>query len=161
MKKVLVFILLLLVVGIYLWHWWRTHDAEGRGEELFYDRVWLDHVPTSDTDTVRAFAAIREEPLGIWNEQSAWKGSFELFRYEPRGDGKLVMLFPQSKERRDVAYRAWKCRENKFDFCLEVSGAGRGVARYFSQKGWEIGGGHDGHALLDGIRQVEALPAAQ
>jgi hypothetical protein len=138
MKKMLVFILLLLIVGYFLWRWWHS-NAEGRGQDLFYDRVWLDHVPQSDTDTVQVFAAITEEPVGIFNRTSAWKGDWELFRYEPRGDGSVLVLFPQSREKATVTYRAWNCREKKFDYCLEIAGAGRGVQRYYSQRGWEIG----------------------
>ena len=56
-----------------------------------------------------------------------------------RGDGQLELLYPASKGKARVSYRAWKCSEKKdFDFCLEVTG-GKGAKKYYSQRGWEIG----------------------
>ncbi len=141
MKKLLFFIIL-VIAAYFVWRWWHSPDAASadRGQKLVYDRLWVDHVPKSETDTIQLFVAITEEPLGIFQQTSSWRGSFELFRYEPAGDGKATLLYPQTKEKERVAYRAAACSEKGFDFCLELSGASRGTKRYFSQKGWEVGG---------------------
>jgi hypothetical protein len=141
MKKLLW--ILVLVVAVYLaWRWWRgPGDAAtaDRGQSLFYDRVWVDHLPRSETDAFDIFAAITEQPVGVFDHRSQWKGEWELFRHEARGDGQLELLFPQSKSKSRLSYRAWKCSEQRdFDFCLEISG-GRGARKYYSQRGWEIG----------------------
>jgi hypothetical protein len=158
MKK-LVWILLLVVVAYLAWRWWRSGDAAtataDRGQSLFYDRVWVDHLPTSQTDAFDTFAAVTEQPLGVFAHQSQWKGDWEMFRYEPRGDGQLEAVFPASKAKTRMSYRAWKCSEKKdFDFCLEMSG-GKGPKKYYSQRGWEIG-------TVDGARALEShLAGAQ
>ncbi|MSP62723.1 MAG: hypothetical protein EXR72_20815 [Myxococcales bacterium] len=139
MKKLLFFLILLLVVGYLVWRWWNSGTAEGRGEDLVFNRIWIDRMPKSETDQVHVFAAITEEPVGIFDHTSRWQGAWELFRWEPRGDGQIELLYPQSKGRERASYRAWKCNENKFDLCLELSGATHGARRYFSQKEWEIG----------------------
>ena len=156
MKK-LFWILLLVVVAYLAWRWWRGPGEAAtadRGEKLFYDRLWVDHLPTSQTDPIDIFAAMTEQPLGVFDHRSQWKGQWELFRYEPRGDGQLEAVFPGSKNgRARMSYRAWKCTEKKdFDFCLEVSG-GKGPKKYYSQRGWEIG-------TVDGARALESRLAA-
>jgi hypothetical protein len=150
MKRLIV--LILLVIGLYLlWRWWQDrHPAEARGgERLFYDRVWIDHRPASDREEFQLLAAITQAPLGVFQRASVWRGSFERFRYEPAGDGRLTLLFPQSRERERVTYRAYACRENGFELCLDLT-ASRGVRRYFSGRGLELTGAR-------GLEQAAAL----
>jgi hypothetical protein len=97
-------------------------------------------MPKDDRDTINVFAAITDEPIGIFQATSVWKGAFELFRYENAGDGKIVFMYPQTRDKERGAYRARTCSEKGFDYCLELDGNSRGVKRYFSQKGWEIRG---------------------
>jgi hypothetical protein len=155
MKKLL--ILILLILGAYLfWRWWSADAGTAdRGEKLVYNRVWVDHLPKSDTDTVQLFAAITDEPMGIFQASSGWKGAFELFRYESHGDGKIIFFYPQTKEKERAGYRATACSEKGFDFCLELQGVSRGTKRYYSQKGWEIGAVHSSAALRDRIERLE------
>jgi hypothetical protein len=137
----------LLVLAAGLWAGWRMWRPADRGQSLLFDRVWVDHLPRSETDGIQLFAAVRSESMGIFDARSAWKGSWELFRWEPRGDGQLELLFPQSGGKQRVSYRAWKCSEQReFDFCLELTG-GKGARKYYSQRGWEIGRVDDARAL--------------
>jgi hypothetical protein len=142
MKKLAV--LLLLLVGA-LGVAWRARD---RGQSIMFDRVWVDRLPKSETDAIQIFAAVRSEAVGLFDARSAWKGQWELFRWEARGDGQLELLYPQSASKQRASYRAWKCNEQRdFDFCLELSG-GKGAKKYYSQRGWEIGS-------VDGARAIE------
>jgi hypothetical protein len=156
MKK-LIFLIILVVAAYLLWRWWHSPDAAvaDRGQKVMYDRLWVDHLPKSETDTINLFVAVTEEPIGIFQQTSAWKGNFELFRYEPAGDGKATLIYPQTKEKERIGYRAAACSEKGFDFCMELQGASRGIKRYYSQKGWEVGG-HDFRAHADQL--VHALP---
>ena len=149
MKKLLLLIVVIIVAYV-AWRWWRGNAVAtaDRGQQLFYDRVWIDHIPTSQTDNVQLLAVVTEEPMGIFQKGSQWKGEYELFRHEPRGDGQLELYFPQSRDKQRVSYRAWKCNEAKFDYCLELTG-GRGARKYFSQRGWEVGS-------IGGARTLEA-----
>jgi hypothetical protein len=145
MKKLL-FLLLLILAAYLLWrYWWRDSAETARGQELFYDRVWVDHLPRSETDTFQIFVAVTEQPMGVFQQTSRWKGEFELFRYAARGDGQVELLYPQTGAREKVRYRAWKCSEQKFDFCLQVDGASRGIKKYYSLEGMEIGS----HSLVE------------
>jgi hypothetical protein len=106
------------------------------GEQLVLDRIWIDHIPKNDRDTIQVFVAITEEPFGLFQAASQWKGNYELFRYEAKGN-ELHVVYPQSNDREKVKHNARRCSENQMDFCLELSG-GKGVKRYYSRKGWEI-----------------------
>jgi hypothetical protein len=150
MKK-LWWIILLLLVAYFVWRSWRRDGAMApadRGQSVVFNRMWVDHLPASETDRLQIFAAVTDEPLGIFDARSAWTGQWEQFRYEPRGDGQLELFYPQSKTKQRVSYRAWKCNEQRdFDYCLELTGT-KGARKYYSQRGWEIG-------TLDGARGLE------
>jgi hypothetical protein len=151
MKKILWIILFVVVLWL-AWRWWHgpAQDASaGRGQEIFYGRAWVDHLPASQTDTFHVFGALQRDPIGWMSERSVWKGEWELFRYEPRGDGQVELLFPHSKTKVRISYRAWKCSDKKeFDYCLEISG-GRRPGKYYSRRGWE-------KSTLDEARALEA-----
>jgi hypothetical protein len=129
--------------------WWHSHRTPAdRGQTLVFDRLWVDKLPQKEVDTFQLFAAVKRESLGVFMASSAWRGQWEQFRFEPRGDGQLELLYPQTGERQRVSYRAWKCNERReFDFCLELTG-GKGAKKYYSQRGWEIDS-------LDGERALE------
>jgi hypothetical protein len=142
MKKLIV---ALLVVGTAVAAWrWRSGSSESEAidDKLVFDRLWVDHMPRNDKDTIQIFAAITDEPIGIFQETSAWKGAFELFRYESH-EGEIRMVFPQSNEKNKVKAKARTCNDKRdMDYCLELTGTNRGVKKYYSRKGWEIDGNH-------------------
>jgi len=123
------------------------------GEQLVLDRIWIDHIPRNDRDTVNVFAAISEEPFGVFQAASSWKGAYELFRYEGKGN-ELKIHYPQSNDRETVKHKATRCSENQMDFCLEMSGGSRGVKRYYSRKGWEIEHGATAREITDRTEAV-------
>jgi hypothetical protein len=153
MKKPVLLIIAVVVVVVSLWGWKRaTRPDESR---LVVDRLWLDHIPRNERDTVRVFAAVSEHAIGVFQTTSAWRGAFEAFRFEASG-GELRLVFPQTGDRETVRAKAWRCNESGMDFCLELEGASRGAKRYFSAEGWEIRGNHD----LDAIaRELDAVRA--
>ena len=108
-----------------------------RDAELVTNRLWVDHIPRNDRDMAQVFAAITEEPLGVFQAASQWKRQAELFRYEAHGE-EFRLVFPQNGDREKVVMKASRCNEAGMDYCLEVRGASRGVKQYYSRKGWEI-----------------------
>jgi hypothetical protein len=134
----LVLLAIVAVVGVATWRWHSSAPADAPGDsKLALDRVWVDHLPRNDRDTFQVFLAITDEPLGIFQAQSVWKGNFELFRYELAGN-KLRLVFPQDNDRETVQVEARECHEKDMDYCLELTGSSRGAKRYYSRKGWEV-----------------------
>jgi hypothetical protein len=138
MKKVLA-ISIIAVVAFVLWRGSRRAidpADDRRGEALFYGRAWLDHAPASPTENFFVFGTSKKHPLGWFAERAIWKGQWERFRYARRGDGRFVVEFPHTGRKLELTYRAWACKENGFDYCLELTGAG-GPTRYYSRRGWD------------------------
>ena len=154
MKKLVLFVVLGAVATASIWSWKRTAEPLD-ANRLVADRIWIDHIPRNERDTINVFAAVSEHSIGVFQATSQWRGAFEAFRYEANG-GELRLFFPQTGDRERARAKARRCTEQHMDFCLEIEGASRGAKRYYSREGWEIGGGHD----LDAIeRQVDVVRA--
>lgn len=108
-------------------------------ERLVLDRLWIDHMPQSETDTVNLFVALTQEPVGVFNASSMWKGEYEGFRYKARGN-QLEVVYPQTRERETLVAKGVRCDERGMDYCLELRGGSRGVKRYYSREEWVIEG---------------------
>jgi hypothetical protein len=134
--------------------------ADRADDQLVLDRIWIDHMPAHDRDTVRVFVAITDEPFGVFQAASAWQGNYEVFRYEAHG-GELRVVYPQSGARERVRARASACSAPGFDYCLELAGTTRGVARYYSREEWVVGSARTPAALAARAAEVGALPAAK
>jgi hypothetical protein len=155
MKKPVLLVIVVSVAVLSIWSWRRGGEPSATANRLLADRIWIDHVPRSDKDTINVFAAISEHSVGVFQATSQWRGGFEVFRYEANG-ADLRLVYPQTGEREAVRAKAKRCSEHQMDFCLEIDGASRGVKKYYSREGWEIGQGRD----LDALKQrVEALRA--
>ena len=154
MKKLVLFVILGAVVTASIWSWKRTAEPSD-ANRLVADRIWIDHIPRNERDTINVFAAVSEHSIGVFQATSQWRGAFEAFRYEADG-GEFRLFYPQTGDRERARAKARRCSEGGMDFCLELDGASRGVKRYYSREGWEIGGGRDLAAIE---RQVDAVRA--
>lgn len=125
-----------------------TSEAPVLDSKLALDRIWIDHIPRNDRDVFQLFVAITEQPFGIFQATSQWKGQYELFQYEPNGD-ELKIHYGQTGEKEKVKAVATKCNEKGMDYCLELKGSSRGVKKYYSMEDWIIDGRVD---TLDHIR---------
>lgn len=152
-KKIVLGALVAVAVGVGVYASPRNHSADSK---LLVGRIWVDHLPTKDTEHFEVFLALSEDPIGIFQRRSQFEGSFALFRYELRGDDKVQLLFPQDKSKHDVKYDARKCDVKNFDYCLDLSGAPRGAKRYLSRKEWEL----DAHDLAELSKKLDAWQAA-
>ncbi|WP_437578315.1 hypothetical protein [Sorangium sp. So ce887] len=128
-------------------------SSRGSDPKTLVGRVWIERIPRNDTDQVELIALLADEPIGIFRRASQYEGSFALFRYELRGNDKVQLLFPQDKSKHEAAFDARPCDVKGFDYCLDLSGAPRGAARYYSRKEWEIEGS-DPPALESALRAL-------
>jgi len=153
MKKLLVVAVIASAAGYGVYRWQRSDApapiAAKSDAKLVKDRLWVDHIPRSDRDTIQVFAALSEDPVGVFQSASMWKGQYELFRYESNGE-EFRIVYPQDGKRESVKLVATECNQNGMDYCLEVKGSSRGTKRYYSMEGWEIGS-------LANLQQLRAL----
>jgi len=125
---------------------WKLHShstvIDRDGGKLVADRIWIDHMPRNERDTINAFLALTSDPLGVFQATSRWQGQFELFKYEQRGN-EIRAVFPHTGSKETFKTKARECSEKGFDFCLELDGGKHGVKRYYSMEGWDIGNAAD------------------
>jgi hypothetical protein len=153
MKKLVLLAVLGSVVVASVWSARRTEQPAETDSRLLSDRIWIDHIPRNERDTIHVFLALSEVSIGVFQATSQWRGNFEGFRYEASGN-ELRMVFPQTGDREAVRTKARRCTEQQMDFCLELDGTSRGAKKYYSREGWEI----DRHADLDAVkRRIETL----
>jgi len=132
-------ILVVAAFAVYGGAKWRSHHARSADESTpALDRLWVDHFPANPRDEISVFLALTDEPIGIFQTASQWRGKYEIFQHETNGDEARI-VYPATGERETVRIRARKCDENGWEYCLEVKGASRGVKKYYSMEGWEVG----------------------
>jgi hypothetical protein len=139
MKKALLVVALVSTASYATYQWTRSATEPKAADKITaLDRIWVDHLPKTESDTINIFAAITEDPMGIFQATSVWKGQYEMFVYEAHGDT-IRATYPHDRSREDLKVKATECNEVRdMDYCLEIKGASRGVKKYYSRKGWEI-----------------------
>ena len=121
-------------LGVGAWRVKAHYDTtDGGVNKLLVDRVWIDHLPRHERELVNVFALFSEHKIGVFDQRSAWTGSFEAFRYS-RGEGKLDAVFPQTGAKEQYSVKVRTCSENGMDYCLDIDGGKHGVKNYFSMK---------------------------
>jgi hypothetical protein len=152
-KKPLLLLAVAVVAALALARWWTHGSDDAADPTLVFDRIWLDELPRKPQQTFNTFVAATEEPIGLFHTGSQLKGTYEIFSYKASGD-RLRVVYPQSNESETVKVRAWACRERGMDYCLELTGASRGVKRYRSKEGWEIRAATRPEQLLDRVASI-------
>ena len=155
MKKLVLLAILGSVVVAAVWSARRTGEPSETDNRLLVDRIWIDHIPRNERDTVQVFAAISEVSIGFFQATSQWRGNFEAFRFEASGN-ELRLVFPQTGDREAIRGKAWRCTEQQMDFCLELDGGSRGAKKYYSRKGWEIEGATSVAEITARAQTIEA-----
>lgn len=138
---------------------WAMLGDGAESSRILVGRIWLDRLPSKETDHAEAFVVITAEPVGLFQRASKWEGGWTMFRHELRGDDRILLMFPQDKSKHEVVYKAWECKEKSFDYCLELEGAPRGAKKYVSRKEWELEGA-DAAALAAGLEAFRGSLAA-
>lgn len=133
-KKSLILLAVLPLLGIF-WFW---SSPEAEDNKLLVDRLWIDHVPHSEREKISILIALSEEEVGIFQHTSVYQGDYDLFQFKQEGN-RLQIHMLQSNKKTTATYKATRCSERGFDYCLEISGSPRGPKRYYSREGWEIG----------------------
>ncbi len=137
MKKALLVAAAISVAGFAAWRWHGHTTTSSDSEKLLTNRIWVDHLPKNQRDTIQIFALLEDEAIGIFDARSNWRGQHEIFRFE-NANGELRVLYPQTGDKEKITTRARRCEGNKdWEYCLELDG-GKGAKKYYSREGWEI-----------------------
>ena len=55
-----------VVISVVAWRWKHADDAALAPTRLIADRLWIDHVPRNERDTVQVFFASGKEAIGVF-----------------------------------------------------------------------------------------------
>jgi hypothetical protein len=136
MRKLLV-VAAIAASGYGIWQWQAAPANSSGDNELVRGRLWIDHLPRNEREPAQIFIVLKDHPVGVFNNASMWRGTYEQFRYEMTGN-QLRLQFPQTGDRDTARVQASRCKEHGMDFCLQLDGSSRGAKRYFSREGWEV-----------------------
>jgi hypothetical protein len=139
---------------------WLGQDGEP-ADAILENRVWLDKVPSQRDENAHVALFQRGgEDAGDWDGSAAlatinaFKGDFERFRWRMAGAKKLELHPLPKGATRGATFEARACKEEGFQYCLEITGLPRGPKTYRSKRGWEVEPGD-----ADGLER--ALSAAR
>src|SRR5438309_1176734 len=117
MRKLLV-VAALAASGYGVWQW---QASPAQDHELVRGRLWIDHLPRNEREPIQIFIVLKDSPNGVFNNASAWRGTYEGFRYEMTGS-QIRMVFPQTGDRDTARAQASRCKEAGMDYCLQLEG---------------------------------------
>jgi hypothetical protein len=113
--------------------------------KLLLDRVWIDHVPKSDTDPIGHLVMLKQKPDqagGVIGHSSSWAVRANLFKHRVGAD-EMTLYFPQTKKHVKAKVKVWRCEGDApepFQLCLELShDKGKHKARLYSRDEWVVG----------------------
>jgi hypothetical protein len=120
--------------------------AEAR--KLLTSTPWLDHMPAGESDPIDLLQ-LDTRGNGVYVHGSAYRGSYEMFRYEATND-ELRLTFLENGARAKTGYRIERMKRKGFDLRLTFTSSPRGPAAYY--------GFESGRALPDAVQKI--LPTA-
>ena len=115
-------------------HWSVGSGAEPEVERPargILNRVWFDHYPQSTRDDL-SMGIWLAGGIGIFEQGSVWRTSYEIFEFERNGNDLTTRLLQDGAESR-TRFVVESCDDQPpFDLCLILERPTRGPARYYS-----------------------------
>ncbi|HVK73606.1 MAG TPA: hypothetical protein VM734_09805 [Kofleriaceae bacterium] len=108
---------------------------------LLIDRNWLDTWPQHHDDHLLVYRFVPSMGGGVYQDRTVFKGTFELFQFQPSGDS-IAFSFPHTGEKVRAQYRIERVQGPKpFDLKLTITPDPRGPGVYYgmtSDKGQDV-----------------------
>ncbi len=106
-----------------------AHEAAA----LLENRNWIDHWPQSADEKLFVYRFTPQMGGGVFQDRTLFKGQFELFVYEIKGD-EIRIQWPHTKQRDRVRFHIESVKGPKpFDLRLVLDGASRGPTVYYGR----------------------------
>ena len=125
-----------------------TAVSAAEARKLLASTPWLDHMPAHEGDPIDLLQ-LDPRGNGVYVRGSAYRGSYEVFRYEATND-ELRLTFLENGARAKTGYRIERMKRKGFDLRLTFTDSPRGPAAYY--------GFESGRALPAAVQAI--LPAA-
>ena len=145
MARAIKYLLIFLLIALVAWWYWCDEDKHQSLEtqvaelEPLVDRIWIDHMPTSERDKIDVFVMLGEPSMGGFSTSSAFEGDWAAFEWGLDGGLHLRMLQTDKKHKIKASIvKGAGCEP--FDYCLRLKGAPRGSKKYGSMEDWVVNG---------------------
>lgn len=141
-------LLVSLAVVLAAWWLWPTSTESSSDEDakiaggdfnVLANRVWIDHLPTSERDKINVFILFDDPTFGVFSESSSFEGNWAAFEWSLDKGLVIQMLQEGSKHRVHPAIASGAACA-PFDHCLKLKGAPRGPKKYVSMEEWVVDG---------------------
>ena len=122
----------------------KSHIGNDEAAKLLLDRNWIDRMPESSRDRLHVYRFVPSMGGGVFQDRTLYKGTFELFLFETRGD-ELHFDMPETHEKLVSKFHIEDVSGPKpFDLKLTIDADPRGPHVYY---GWRAETDPDGHLL--------------
>lgn len=126
----------------------KVDDSEAR--RLLLDRNWLDRMPQTERDRLHVYRFVPSMGGGVFQDRTLYKGTFELFRFQAKGD-EIHFDLPETHQEVTSRFRIETVDgPAPFDLKLTIDADPRGSQVYY---GMRAETDRDGHLLDRDLRQ--------
>jgi hypothetical protein len=110
----------------------RVADDEAR--RLLIDRNWLDRMPESKHDQLHVYRFVPKMGGGVFQDRTLYKGTFELFTFQVRGD-RIEFSLPETGDKVTSRFRIETVDgPQPFDLKLSIADDPRGPHVYYGMR---------------------------
>lgn len=107
-------------------------DSEAR--KLLLDRNWIDRMPETHQDRLHVYRFVPSMGGGVFQDRTLFKGTFELFTFETKGD-EIRFNLPETHQKVVSKFRIEKVNGPKpFDLKLTIEADPRGPQFYYGMR---------------------------
>lgn len=113
-----------------------THLPPDEAARVLLDRNWIDRLPERASDRLHVYRFVPSMGGGVYQDRTVWKGSFELFTFEVRGD-ELRVATPEDGAARRTRFRVDRIAAGPegTDLRLVLEDPPRGPTTYYGWSG--------------------------
>lgn len=154
-----------VVLSLGAWWLWPSSSCKnsvapaGGDFDIMADRVWIDHIPTTERDKIDVFVIFADPTFGVFTTSSAYEGDWAAFEWQLNKGLELTMLQADTKHKvHPKIMSGAACAP--FDYCMKLKGAPRGSKRYGSMEDWVINSQSD-FDVRETISELVASEAAK
>ena len=126
---------------------------DGEARKLLLDRNWIDRMPETDRDRLHVYRFVPSMGGGVFQDRTLFKGTFELFMFETKGD-EIRFNLPETHQKVVSKFHIERVDGPKpFDLKLTIHADPRGPQVYYGMRSETD---RDGHALEQRLRLTSA-----
>ena len=124
--------------------------SDGEARKLLLDRNWIDRMPETERDRLHVYRFVPSMGGGVFQDRTLFKGTFELFMFETKGD-EIRFNLPETHQKVVSKFHIERVDGPKpFDLKLTIHADPRGPQVYYGMRSETD---RDGHLLEQRLKR--------